>query len=84
MTNSIIEPNNFFIVAIGASAGGLQALESFFSNLPDHPNAAFVVVQHLSPDYKSMMTEILQRKTFATSARLFKEHQMYAVTTTRL
>ena len=63
MTESIPEPNNFFIVAIGASAGGLQALETFFSNLPDHPNAAFVVVQHLSPDFKSMMTEILQRKT---------------------
>ena len=64
MTNSTSQsPDNFFIVAIGASAGGLQALESFFSNLPDHPNAAFVVVQHLSPDYKSMMTEILQRKT---------------------
>ncbi|MEM8831201.1 MAG: chemotaxis protein CheB [Cyanobacteria bacterium P01_G01_bin.19] len=63
MTNSTQEPNNFFMVAIGASAGGLQALESFFSNLPDHPNAAFVVVQHLSPDHRSMMTEILQRKT---------------------
>jgi len=63
MTESISEPNNFFIVAIGASAGGLQALETFFSNLPDQPNAAFVVVQHLSPDFKSMMTEILQRKT---------------------
>ena len=57
------EPNNFFIVAIGASAGGLKALETFFSNLPDHPHAAFVVVQHLSPDFKSMMSEILQRKT---------------------
>ena len=63
MTNSSPEVNNFFIVAIGASAGGLQALETFFSNLPDHPNAAFVVIQHLSPDYRSMMTEILQRKT---------------------
>ena len=63
MTEPTLEPNNFFIVAIGASAGGLQALETFFSNLPDHPNAAFVVVQHLSPDFKSMMTEILQRKT---------------------
>ncbi len=65
MTNSTAESDNdnFFIVAIGASAGGLQALETFFSNLPDHPNAAFVVVQHLSPDFKSMMTEILQRKT---------------------
>ena len=64
MSNSTSQsPDNFFIVAIGASGGGLQALESFFSNLPDSPNAAFVVVQHLSPDYKSMMTEILQRKT---------------------
>ena len=65
MTNSTIQ-HNFFIVAIGASAGGLQALETFFSNLPDHPNAAFVVTQHLSPDHKSMMEEILQRKTSMT------------------
>ncbi len=55
--------NNFFIVSIGASAGGVQALESFFGNVPDHPNAAFVVVQHLSPNHKSMMSEILQRQT---------------------
>lgn len=59
------DPNtdNFFIVGIGASAGGVQALESFFGNLPDDPNAVFVVVQHLSPNHKSMMTEILQRQT---------------------
>ncbi len=54
---------DFFIVGIGASAGGIQALEAFFSNISDHPNAAFVVVQHLSPDFRSMMSEILQRKT---------------------
>ncbi len=54
---------DFFIVGIGASAGGIQALEEFFSNISDHPNAAFVVVQHLSPDFRSMMSEILQRKT---------------------
>ncbi|MEO0410011.1 MAG: chemotaxis protein CheB, partial [Cyanobacteria bacterium P01_A01_bin.135] len=53
----------FFIVGIGASAGGVQALEAFFNNLPDNPEAAFVVVQHLSPKHKSMMTDILQRKT---------------------
>ena len=67
MTDSSAEPNNydsnFFIVAIGASAGGLQALETFFDNLPDRPHAAFVIVQHLSPDFESMMTEILQRRT---------------------
>lgn len=52
-----------FVVGIGASAGGVQALEDFFSHLPDHPDAAFIVIQHLSPDFKSMMTEILQRQT---------------------
>ena len=54
---------DFFLVGIGASAGGIQTLEEFFSNITDHPNAAFVVVQHLSPDCRSMMSEILQRKT---------------------
>ncbi|MEL7333782.1 MAG: chemotaxis protein CheB, partial [Cyanobacteria bacterium J06560_2] len=54
---------DFFVVGIGASAGGIQALEKFFSRISDHPNAAFVVVQHLSPDFRSMMSEILQRKT---------------------
>ena len=54
---------DFFIVGIGASAGGVQALEEFFSHVRDHPNAAFVVLQHLSPDFRSMMSEILQRKT---------------------
>ncbi len=57
------EQESFFIVGIGASAGGVQALESFFNNLPDNPNGAFVVVQHLSPNHPSMMTEILQRQT---------------------
>lgn len=63
MANSSSESKDFFIIAIGASAGGVQALEAFFTNLPDHPGAAFVVIQHLSPDYKSMMAEIIQRKT---------------------
>lgn len=52
-----------FIVGIGASAGGLQALEEFFSSLPPNPNAVFVVVQHLSPDFRSLMAELLQRRT---------------------
>jgi two-component system CheB/CheR fusion protein len=51
------------LVAIGASAGGLDALERFFGALPDDPDAAFVVVQHLSPDYKSMMDSLLARHT---------------------
>lgn len=52
-----------FVVGIGASAGGLQALESFFGSLKDTPHAAFVVVQHLSPDFKSFMVELLAKHT---------------------
>ena len=63
MSSLASDSESFFLVAIGASAGGVQALDSFFGNLPDRPNAAFIVVQHLSPDFKSMMAEILQRKT---------------------
>ncbi len=51
------------IVGIGASAGGLQALESFFSELPCDLGVAFVVVQHLSMDHASSMSAILQRST---------------------
>jgi two-component system, chemotaxis family, CheB/CheR fusion protein len=52
-----------FVVGIGASAGGLQALESFFGSMKDPPHAAFVVVQHLSPDFKSFMVELLTKHT---------------------
>lgn len=51
------------IVAIGASAGGLEALETFFDNMPADTGLAFVVVQHLSPDFKSLMDELLSRHT---------------------
>jgi len=51
------------IVGIGASAGGLEAIESFFKAMPVDSGRAFVVVQHLSPDYKSLMVELLSRKT---------------------
>jgi two-component system CheB/CheR fusion protein len=52
-----------YVVGIGASAGGLEALELFFGSLPKSPGMAFVVVQHLSPDFKSLMDEILARRT---------------------
>ena len=55
--------DNFPIVAIGASAGGLEALERFFSHVPPECGIAFVVIQHLSPDHKSMMAELLGRHT---------------------
>lgn len=54
------------IVAIGASAGGLEALKSFFANIPPEASSAYIVIQHLSPDYKSMMGELLKRSTQLT------------------
>ncbi|WP_017711704.1 EAL domain-containing protein [Prochlorothrix hollandica] len=56
-------PANSFLVGIGASAGGLQALTEFCQNLTAEPGACFVIVQHLSPDFRSLMVELLQRHT---------------------
>jgi len=51
------------LVALGASAGGLESLERFFRAMPHDTGMAFAVVQHLSPDYKSMMSELMGRFT---------------------
>lgn len=51
------------VVGIGASAGGLEALESFFDSTPADTGMAFVVIQHLSPDFRTMMVELLSRHT---------------------
>jgi two-component system, chemotaxis family, CheB/CheR fusion protein len=53
----------FPIVGIGASAGGLEALEQFLRHVPASSGLAFVVVQHLDPTHKGMMVELLQRAT---------------------
>jgi two-component system, chemotaxis family, CheB/CheR fusion protein len=53
----------FHIVGVGASAGGLEALEKFFDNMRPDSGLAFVVIQHLSPDFKSLMDELLRRHT---------------------
>ena len=47
------------IVGIGASAGGLEALEQFFSEVPADSGLAYVVVQHLAPQHASMLTQLL-------------------------
>lgn len=51
------------IVAIGASAGGLEAIEQFFAAIPVPSPFAFVIIQHLSPDFKNLMVELLARRT---------------------
>ena len=55
----------FPIVGLGASAGGLKAFEDFFSGMPTNvePNMAFVLVQHLAPDHKSILTDLIRRYT---------------------
>ena len=54
---------SFPIVGIGASAGGLEALEQFFDHTPELSGMCFIIVQHLSPDFKSLMDELLRRRT---------------------
>lgn len=65
---------DFHVVGIGASAGGLEPLERLFTHLPADTGMAFVVVQHLSPDFKSLMSELLSRRT--TMPVRVAEHEM--------
>ncbi|WP_299444432.1 chemotaxis protein CheB [uncultured Rhodospira sp.] len=51
------------VVGIGASAGGLEALRPFVANLPTQSNMAYVVVQHMAPQYRSMLVQLLSRET---------------------
>ncbi|MFA6598182.1 MAG: chemotaxis protein CheB [Ignavibacteriaceae bacterium] len=55
--------NPFYVVGIGASAGGLDALERFFEHMPENAGMAFIVVTHLDPDHVSIMPELIQKST---------------------
>jgi len=73
-----------FIVGIGASAGGLSALEKFFDNMPSDSGIAFVVIQHLSPDFKSLMDDLLARHTTmaiyrVTNGTVLKPDSIYLI-----
>nr|WP_321497691.1 chemotaxis protein CheB [uncultured Methanolobus sp.] len=57
-----IKPSHY-IVGIGASAGGLEAIEELFESMPPNTGMSFVIIQHLSPDYKSLMVELLSKRT---------------------
>ena len=58
-------PATFPVVGMGASAGGLAAFEAFFSGMPadTDPGMAFVLIQHLAPDHKSILTDLVRRYT---------------------
>ena len=57
------KPGTFPVVGIGASAGGIEALESFFENVPEQGGLAFVVITHTDPKHASLLPSIVRRKT---------------------
>ncbi|MEP3837563.1 MAG: CheR family methyltransferase [Algibacter sp.] len=57
------QKNNMYVVGIGASAGGLDAIQTLFDNLPSKTGIVFIIIQHLSPDFKSLMPELLSKHT---------------------
>jgi two-component system CheB/CheR fusion protein len=62
-SRAAMEEGPFPIVGIGASAGGLEALEAFFDAVPDDSGLAFVVITHTDPEHESMLPDLLRRKT---------------------
>ncbi len=65
------EESAFPIVGIGASAGGLEALEKFFINMPHDSGIAFVIIMHFDPAAKSVMADILKRYTKMVFTQVF-------------
>ncbi|HZI23515.1 MAG TPA: chemotaxis protein CheB, partial [Chryseolinea sp.] len=84
--------NDFFIVGIGASAGGEACLYDFFSNMPLNVNASFIVIRHLKRDFQSQMKFLLSRHTqlpiyTIRNGEEIKPHAIYLMpenTTTRV
>ncbi|WP_276134203.1 chemotaxis protein CheB [Polluticoccus soli] len=58
-----LQKQDHFIVAIGASAGGLEAIHDFFDNARPGANVSYIIIQHLSPDYKSLLVELVSKHT---------------------
>src|ERR1700742_4675823 len=61
--NKRISTANTYVVAIGASAGGLEAIHEFFDYMPINSSFSFVIIQHLSSDYKSLLVELVSKHT---------------------
>jgi two-component system, chemotaxis family, CheB/CheR fusion protein len=81
--------NEHYIVAIGASAGGLEAIHEFFDNMPSNGNLSFIIIQHLSPDYKSLLVELIAKHTHmhvfeADHEMEVKENSVYVIPNNKL
>lgn len=77
-----------YVVAVGASAGGLEAIQEFFDNMPQTDNLSFVIIQHLSPDFKSLLVELVSRHTQmkvveATHNQPVVKHCVYVIPNTK-
>ena len=79
---------SFYVVGIGASAGGLDALERFFGNMREDSGMAFIVVSHLDPNHVSIMPELIQKSTKmklfqATDGMTVEPNHVYVVPANR-
>ncbi len=74
--NPLVRYLDFPVVGIGASAGGLEALEQFLRNVPDDSGMAYVVVQHLDPTHKGIMPELLQRASTMTVVQVMEQQMV--------
>ncbi len=87
MNNNVNKSPNHavtFIVGIGASAGGLEALEALFTAMPADSGLAFIVVVHLDPGHVSLLPELLQRRTTLpvtqiTDNQVVKPNSIYVI-----
>lgn len=67
---------SFIVVGLGASAGGIQALQEFFAHVPEHSGIAYVVILHLSPEHDSRLAEVLQTVTPLPVRQVLKKVQV--------
>jgi len=79
-----MKEDGFYIVGIGASAGGLQAITDFLSSLKEDPQAAIIIVQHLKREVKSQLSDILSQRTHLpveriTHGTVVKKNRVYVM-----
>lgn len=70
------DPDNFPVIGIGASAGGLEALSRLFENMPGDTGAAFIVVQHLAPSKESALADLLGRHSLMPAYQINDNQQI--------
>ncbi|MET0753907.1 MAG: CheR family methyltransferase, partial [Pyrinomonadaceae bacterium] len=68
--------NKFPVVGLGASAGGIRALQDFFATMPPNSGMAFVVILHLSPEHESNLDAIIQAKTAMPVIKVTETHEV--------